>query len=32
LEAADVFLDIKGFAEAAGAVENLGEGVEVDCE
>jgi hypothetical protein len=31
LEAADVLFDIKGLAEAAGAVENLGEGVEVDC-
>jgi hypothetical protein len=32
LEAADVFLDVEGFAEAAGAVEDLGEGFEVDCE
>ena len=31
LEAADVLFDIKGLAEAAGAVEDLGEGVEVDC-
>jgi hypothetical protein len=31
LEAADVFFDVKGFAEAAGAVEDLGEGFEVDC-
>lgn len=31
LEAADVFFNVEGFAEAAGAVEDLGEGVEVDC-
>jgi hypothetical protein len=31
LEAADVFFDVEGFAEAAGAVEDLAEGVEVDC-
>ena len=31
LEAADVLFDIKGLAEAAGAVQDLGEGVEVDC-
>lgn len=30
LEAADVFFDVKGFAEAAGAVEDLGEGLKVD--
>ena len=31
LEAADVLVDIEGLAEAAGAVQDLGEGVEVDC-
>lgn len=31
LEAADVFFDVEGFAETAGAVEDLGEGVEIDC-
>lgn len=31
LEAADVLFDVEGLAEAAGAVEDLGEGVEVDC-
>ena len=31
LEAADVFFDVEGFAEAAGAVEDLGEGLEIDC-
>lgn len=30
LESADVLLDVEGLAEAAGAVEDLGEGVEVD--
>lgn len=32
LEAADVLLDVEGFAEAAGPVQDLAEGVEVDCE
>lgn len=31
LEAANVLLNVEGLAEAAGAVEDLGEGVEVDC-
>jgi hypothetical protein len=30
LEAADVFLNVEGLAEAAGAVQDLGEGFEVD--
>ena len=32
LEAADVLLDVEGLAEAAGAVQDLGERVEVDYE
>jgi hypothetical protein len=31
LEATNVLFDVKGFAEAAGAVKDLGEGLEVDC-
>ena len=31
LEAAYVFFNVKGLAEAAGAVEDLGERLEVDC-
>jgi hypothetical protein len=31
LEAANVLLDIEWFTEPAGAVEDLGEGFEVDC-
>lgn len=31
LEPADVLFDVEGLAEPAGAVEDLGEGVEVDC-
>jgi hypothetical protein len=30
LEAADVFFDVEGLAEAARAVEDLGEGLKVD--
>lgn len=30
LEAANILLDVEGLAEAAGAVEDLGERVEVD--
>ena len=31
LEPPDVLFDVEGLAEAAGAVEDFGEGVEVDC-
>jgi hypothetical protein len=31
LEAANVLLNVEGLAETTGAVEDLGEGVEVDC-
>jgi hypothetical protein len=31
LEPPDVFFNVKGLAEAARAVEDLGEGLEVDC-
>lgn len=31
LEATDVFLDVERFAEATGAVEDFGEGLEIDC-
>lgn len=31
LEAPDVLFNVKGLAEAARAVEDLGEGLEVDC-
>lgn len=32
LEAADVLLDVERLAEATGAVEDLAEGLEVDCQ
>lgn len=31
LEATDVLFNVKGLAEAAGAVQDLGEGLKVDC-
>ena len=31
LEAADVLFDVEGLAEAAGPVEDLAEGFEIDC-